>query len=246
MNMYNEFAFVYDEFMDDFDYKAWFGYIEEIYEKNNVKPKNVLEMACGTGNLSYYLAKKGYNLSCFDLSTEMLTIADNKLNQFNNVNLYRQNMIDFNMNRKYDSIVAVCDSINYILKDEDLKSTFENVYNHMEEDGLFIFDINSYYKLNEIIGNNTFIEDREDMFYSWENFYDQETDICKFYLNFFISLEDGFYERFIEEHFERAYKEEKILEMLEEVGFKDIKMYKGFTFENIDNKTERINFVVKK
>lgn len=246
MNMYNEFAYVYDDLMDDFDYEEWFKYIEEIYKKNNVQPKKILEMACGTGNLTYYLAQAGYDLSCFDLSSEMLARADNKLKEFNNVSLYKQNMVDFNMKEEYDSIICICDSLNYILEDSDIKETFKNVYDHLKKDGVFIFDINSYYKLNNIIGNNVFIEDREDIFYSWENFYDDESDICQFYLNFFISVGDGSYERFIEEHYERAYKEEFIIKMLEDIGFTDIKMYRAFTFDGIDDETERINFVVKK
>src|SRR5690606_23828828 len=136
----------------------------------------------GTGNLSYYLARERYNLVCFDLSPEMLTIAYEKLGKFKNVKLLNQNMIDFNISKKFDSVISICDSINYITRDDDLKKCFKNVYNHLKPNGVFIFDINSYYKLKTIIGNNTFIEDREDVFYTWQNYFDTEKELCEFYL----------------------------------------------------------------
>ena len=80
--MYDNFALLYDELMGDVDYKSWYLYIEKIFKKFNKKPKGLLEMACGTGSLSYYLAKGGYDLTCFDISSEMLSIAYNKLSLF--------------------------------------------------------------------------------------------------------------------------------------------------------------------
>lgn len=245
MYIYGKFASIYDELMDDFDYEAWFNYIEKIWEKTK-KPKNVLEMACGTGNLSYYIARNAYNLDCFDISDEMLSKAYNKMAEYKNVNIFNQDMIKFNLHKKYDSIVAICDSINYIIDDEDLLRTFKNVYDHLEDDGVFIFDINSYYKLKDIIGNNTFVEDREDVFYIWENYFDEDTRICDFYLTFFFLEEDGNYERFNEDHMERAYRVREVVDLLKKAGFNNIEYYEAFSFNEVHNQTERINFVVKK
>lgn len=245
MYIYGKFASVYDELMDDFNYKNWFNYIETIWEKTK-KPKNVLEMACGTGNLSYYIANAGYDLDCFDISNEMLSRAYNKMDGFKNVNIFNQDMVEFNLHKKYDSIVSICDSINYIVDDEKLLQTFTNVYNHLEDDGVFIFDINSYYKLKNIIGNNTFVEDREDVFYIWENYFDDDSRICDFYLTFFF-LEDGMmYERFNEDHMERAYMVKEIEELLNKAGFTNIEYYEAFTFDEANSETERINFIVRK
>src|SRR5690554_2449168 len=120
MNIYNEFANLYDELMGDFDYENWFNYIEEIFNRYNKSPKKVLEMACGTGNLSYYLASRGYQLTCFDLSEDMLSKAYAKLRRFKNIKLLNQNMVDFKFNESFDSIISICDSINYITENEDL------------------------------------------------------------------------------------------------------------------------------
>ena len=246
MNIYNKFAYLYDDLMVDFDYENWFNYIENIFEKYNKNPKKVLEMACGTGNLSYYLGKKGYKLTCFDLSEDMLSKAYEKLRRFKNVKLLNQDMVNFNFNENFDAVISICDSINYIIDEEDLIKTFNNVWNHLEEGGIFIFDINSYYKLKYIIGHNTFVEDRENIFYTWENYFDEDTDICDFYLTFFVSEDGENFLRFNEEHREKAYKTEEIVHMLKEAGFSKIDYYSAFTFDRPDEKTERINFVAIK
>ena len=225
MSNYGKFAKLYDELMTDFNYEDWFEYIKEIFKKFNIDPSRILEMACGTGNLSYYLAKEGYDLTCFDLSSDMLAKAYKKLRKYKNVEIMNQNMIDFNLKKTYDGIISICDSINYITKKEDLEKTFENVWKHLEKDGIFIFDINSYYKLKHIIGNNTFIEDREDVFYIWENFYNEKEDICEFYLTFFFKDNEVNYERFDETHIEKAYGVEEIEELLYKVGFTGVDYY---------------------
>lgn len=245
MDIYGDFASVYDELMDDFDYEKWFEYIEGIWSLK-ARPKKVLEMACGTGNLSYHIGEAGYTLDCFDLSDEMLAKANHKLNRFKNVNIFKQNMVDFNFYKKYDSVLAICDSINYIVEDEDLIQTFKNVYDHLEDGGSFIFDINSYYKLRHIVGENTFVEDRDDVLYTWENYFDEDTNICEFYLTFFFKEKDNLYRRFNEDHMERAYRTEEVVSFLKLAGFTDIEYYQAFTFDEVEEETERINFIVRK
>lgn len=250
--MYKKFAYIYDKLMDDFDYELWSNYIEDIFEKKELEPKDILVMACGTGNLSEKLLQKGYNLTCFDLSSDMLAVADQKLNKYKDVKLLQQNMIEFNIGKKFDSVLAICDSINYILELEELIKTFKNVYNHLEDGGVFIFDINSHYKINHILKDNIFIEDREDVFYTWENYYDDETDICQYYLNFFVSENNGeTYERFIEVHYEKAWTIKEIEEALNLAGFKHWDIYREWTFKEMshdveNNDAERIHFAVSK
>lgn len=243
--MYNEFASLYDELMTDIDYKEWYMYIENIFHRFGKEPKSILEMACGTGNLSYYLSMKGYDLTCFDLSSEMLSIAYNKLRKFKNVKLLNQNMLNFCINKKFDIVLSICDSINYIRYKDDLLLTFKNVREHLNEGGIFIFDINSYYKLKHIIGNNTFVEDKEDIFYVWQNYFDDINNIAEFYLTFFVSDGENKHTRFDEEHFEKAYHKDEIIELLELASFKQIYCFDGFTFNEPNEKSERINFVAR-
>lgn len=244
--MYDNFAYIYDELMDDFDYKEWFEYIKEIFKGYNKSPVNILEMACGTGSLSYYIGKEGYKLTCFDLSDEMLSIAYDKLKRLKNVKILKQDMTDFNINKKFDSIISICDSINYILDENDLLATFTNAYNHLNDDGIFIFDINSYYKLREVIGHNTFVEDRDNIFYTWQNYFDEEKNISEFYLTFFYSEDGENFTRFDEVHQEKAYRIGEIEAMLKRAGFLNIDVYDAFTFDRPGELSERINFVATK
>lgn len=243
--MYTDFASLYDELMDDVDYKSWYLYIESIFKKFKKNPKKLLEMACGTGNLSYYLAKNGYDLTCFDLSLEMLSIADSKLNEFKNIRFLNQNMIDFNIGEEYDAVISICDSINYILDETNLLKTFKNVKKHLNKDGIFIFDINSYHKLSHIIGFNTFVEEKEHLYYIWQNYFDKNANIAEFYLTFFVQGKDNKYIKFNEEHLQRAYKIDEIIKMLELASFTEIKFFDGITFEKANDKCERITFVAQ-
>ena len=174
----------------------------------------------------------------------MLSVAYNKLSKFNNVSLLKQNMVNFHIGKKFDSIISICDSINYIINKEDLLNTFKKAREHLNDDGILIFDINSYSKLKNIIGENTFIEDTEDVFYTWENYFDEENSICKFFLTFFVKNKNGSYRRFDEEHIERAYHIEEIVDLLKKAKFSHIYYYDAFTFDEPKKESERINFVV--
>ncbi|HSH35281.1 class I SAM-dependent methyltransferase [Schnuerera sp.] len=241
--MYKDFAFLYDQLMADIDYKEWYLYIKNILARFNKEPKSILEMACGTGNLSYYFAKDGYDLTCFDLSSDMLSIAYNKLRKFKNITILNQNMIDFKLDRKYDGILSICDSINYIVNKDDLLQVFKNVKSHLNLDGIFIFDINSHYKLKEIIGTNTFVEDREDLLYIWQNYFDEKNNMGEFYLTFFVKEDNGQYRRFDEEHLEKAYRIDEIVELLKLADFSEIHCFHEFTFEKPFETSERVSFV---
>jgi len=245
MSSYERFAYIYDELMNDFDYVNWAKYINEIITKENRVVKNVLEMACGTGSLTKELLKSGYNVDAFDLSVDMLAIARDKLKSHKNCRLFNLDMTKFRINKKYDLVISACDSINYILQEELILEAFKNAYDHLEEEGLFVFDINSYYKLTVVLGNNVFIEDRDDIFYTWDNHLDTDTNIVDFYLTFFVKNE-SLYNRFDEHHREKAYKYERIMELLHTSGFSDVKAYQGFSFDGVKANTERINFVAKK
>lgn len=244
--MYGEFAHYYDELMNDVDYKDWYCYIESILKKFNKDPKEILEMACGTGNFTYYLCKKGYKVTCFDVSSEMLSVAYNKLSKFKRIDILRQDMRNFNINKKFDVILSLCDSINYITNDDELLKTFKNVNKHLENDGIFIFDINSYYKLSEIIGDNIFVEDRNEIFYIWQNEFDKKNKLANFYLTFFIKTEQENYIRFDENHIERAYSIDEIKYLLKKANFKETFCYCDFTVSEPKKDSERIHFIALK
>jgi SAM-dependent methyltransferase len=246
MDNYGQFANIYDKLMDDFDYSKWSEYIIEILEKNNIQTNKILELACGTGNLTEELLKRGYKVDAFDLSNDMLIQAQQKLSKFKNLKLFHMDMTDFKLSSTYDVAISICDSLNYILDVEDLKKAFDNVYSHLNPGGIFIFDINSQYKIQTVLGNNIFIEDRDDVFYTWDNKFDEKTKVGEYYLTFFTSSDENKYKRFDEIHKQRAYSTDEICTNLERAGFKNIQTTTAFGFEKTTETTERINFVAIK
>lgn len=245
MYSYKDFAYLYDKLMDDVDYKKWFEYILKILKKSEIVTKKVLELACGTGNFTKYLCDSGYEVTCFDLSEDMLSIAYDKLNMYRNITILKQDMRYFNFNKKFDMVISVCDGINYITTYDDLVNVFKRVNLHLNEKGIFIFDISSYYKLHEIIGNNTFVEEKDNIFYVWENYFDEQNNICEMYLTFFVKQGEK-YIRFDESHIQKAYSVNEVVNALKEAGFKYIDYYESFTFNKPNNESERIHFIVSK
>lgn len=245
MDAYIGFAYIYDKLMQDVDYANWMEFIKKIMLAYDRKPHEVLEMGCGTGNFTDLLCKEGYNVTAFDLSEDMLSVAYNKLDSYRNIQFLKQNMTDFCINKKFDTIISVCDSVNYITEYSDLEKTFDNVYAHLDSNGIFIFDINSYYKLEHIIGSNIFVEDNEEVFYVWENDFNEIDNTCEFYITFFVK-EQGLYKRFDELHVERAYTTLEINNALKKAGFKTIQVYDGYSDKSPNYESERLTFIALK
>ncbi|WP_042276153.1 class I SAM-dependent DNA methyltransferase [[Clostridium] dakarense] len=248
MKQYKDFAFIYDELMNEVDYDGWVKYIEDIIKSENVKVQNILELACGTGNMTIPLTKKNYDIAAIDISEEMLSVAREKAEKEGvELVLLQQDLaeLDFDI-PNLDCILCACDGFNYITYDDDLEHVFKKSYELLKKDGLFIFDISSFYKLSTILGNNMYGENREEIAYMWQNYFDEEENLVEMELAFFIKDEDGKFERFEEVHQQRAYTQEEIIDLLKVAGFEHIKTYADFTFESPSGEDERIFFVCKK
>lgn len=246
-NMYKRFSDFYDQLVFDIDYNKYSNNIIEILSKNGIQNGQLLEIACGTGNLTEQLAKnEDFNILAFDYSSEMLNHAFTKLIDFENVNIVLQDMYKFNYELyEFDAVITLLDVINYITKKEKLEELFTNIYKSLKKDGVFIFDLNSRYKLLEVLGNNHYIYEKDDIFYTWEN--QLEDNLIYFNLNFFIKdAKNNSYERFTEEQVERYYSIEEIIEILENTGFSQIEYFDEDGGKYKDNKTQRILFSAKK
>jgi len=242
---YGNFAYYYDMLMDDMDYDGWSDYIKSIVDMHGVMYKDILEMACGTGNMAVRMAKKGYNVTAFDISEDMLSVAYNKAKDGGaDLRLLCQDMRNIDLNDEFGIILCLCDSINYITDEEDLRYIFRWVYAHLKPGGLFIFDINSSYKLRNVIGDNTFTYNEEDLSYIWDNYLADE-DTVEFYITFFVR-EGELYKKFDELHIEKIYETGEIVSMLKDSGFLEVDTNEAFTFDNVTEITERINFTAIK
>ncbi len=241
--MYNDFAYVYDRLINDVDYKEWADYYFKIFQRYGLNPKLGLDLGCGTGNLTLELANRGIEMTGVDLSEDMLMVAREKSEGLDILYL-NQDMTEFELYGTVDFIVSSLDCVNYITDKRDLLKVMKLVNNYLDPGGLFIFDINTRYKLESIIGDNTFILENDDCFCSWQNEYDKKRKLSDFYLTFFLKDGEG-YTRFDEQHTQRAYEIEEIKALIESSGMRLLKVYHDRSFENPKKNSERVFFVVQ-
>lgn len=241
---YLKFAKIYDKLIYDVDYDKIVDFINREKEKYNIQGNSLLELGCGTGNITSKL--NGYNIIAMDNSDEMLSLAREKSFGRRNIRFLQGDIRDFSLNKDFDMAIAVLDVFNYITEYDDLLTVFDLVYKHLKKDGLFIFDVNSAYKISEFIGNNIFSDEVDDTLYVWQGSFDEETKINEYLLTFFQKVSGSNYERFDEAHRERAYTLEEIYTALDQKGFTEIKVYDSYTYKEVSDKTLRLTFVARK
>ncbi len=245
MSIYEGFASVYDIMQSDVDYDKWAKALSEISKAHVRQPRTVLELACGTGTLAIELSKQGFICEGVDISEEMLAIANHKaIESVQRIRFLCQDIQAFNTGKKYDVIFSMCDGFNYLTEDGGMVNAFKAVHKHLNDDGIFIFDLSSKYKLSQIIGNNTFAETFEDTSYIWENEFDEIENLLHFTLTLFVK--DGeLYERFEEYHTQRAYAYGEVLNLILPF-FEVLKTVDGDTFEAVTQTSQRLCFICKK
>lgn len=243
MNSYTDFSQYYDGFMhEDFNYEQITDYIENIFTIYGINPNLVCELACGTGNITLPLARRGYEMIAVDKSYEMLDIARKKSN--GDVLFLNQDMTKLDLYGSVDAVICMIDGINYILNPYSLFNMFKRIKTcFLEPGGIFLFDISSEYKLKKQIGNNTFVYSGDEVFYSWENRFVK--NMSDMYLTFFVKNKNGSYKRFAERHVQRAYRKDEIIKMLKKAGFSKIDTFDGMTFSQVKENSDRIVFAAR-
>ncbi|MBQ8541551.1 MAG: class I SAM-dependent methyltransferase [Clostridia bacterium] len=243
--MYQDFAYLYDALQQDVPYEQFVEYYVKIIEKFGGEKGLCLDLGCGTGNMSMLLDALGFDVIGVDSSVDMLEVAREKaMEEERSILFLNQDMTQFELYGTVATVVSTLDCINYITDKEALLKVFKLVNNYLDPKGLFIFDINSEYKLEHILGDNTYVSDDEDIFYSWQNNYDKESKICTFDLTFFEKDEDVYY-RYDETHYERAYSVDEITELLTKAGLEVVAVYDNLSFNAPNEKSERIFFVAR-
>ena len=158
--MYNRFAYLYDELINDVNYEEWLDYYFKIFQRYGLKPSLGLDLGCGTGNLTTLFSDKGVEMTGVDISEDMLMVAREK-SEGRDILYLNQDMREFELYGTVDFIVSSLDCVNYITDKRDLLKVMKLANNYPNPGGLFIFDINTPYKLENVIGNNTFILENE-------------------------------------------------------------------------------------
>ncbi len=247
MESYSGFAKVYDLFMDNIPYEEWTDYVKELLTEEGITEGILLDLGCGTGSVTELLAKSGFDMIGIDNSEEMLEIAMEKREKSRFDILYLlQDMRAFELYGTVKGVVSICDSMNYILEDEDLLDVFRLVHNYLDNEGIFIFDMNTMYKYEEILSDKTFAEDREESSFIWENYYDEEEAINQYDLSLFVREEDGRYRKYEETHLQRAYEQDRVEALIKESGLELLHVYDAFTRDLPAEDSQRIYFVCRR
>ena len=243
MEMYEDFALVYDRFMDETPYEEWCQFVVGRLKQDQITDGILLDLGCGTGSMTELLAKQGYDMIGVDLSDSMLDIAIEKRAQSGHNILYlQQDMREFELYGTVRAVICLCDSLNYLLEEDDLLTTFKLVNNYLDPNGLFIFDFNTVYKYETVIGDATIAENRDNCSFIWENFYDSEDQINEYDLTIFVEEDqkEGLYRRFTETHYQRGYRLDQIRRLLEESGLVFVEALDADTMQEVTEKSERV------
>lgn len=250
---YNAIAAVYDKLNADLDYEAWADFFEECFSKYlKDRPEIILDLACGTGRMTRTLAARGYDMIGVDGSEDMLSEA--YMQGGERILYLLQDMREFELYGTVGAVVCCLDSINYLLTEKDVEQTFRGVHNYLDPDGLFLFDVNTPYKFENIYGDQAYIleDDVDDengetraVYCGWQNQYDKESGLCDFYLSLFEEDEEGAYIRSDEHQRERCYSLEKIKEILQKTGFELLGVYSDWDFNGGRDSDERWYIVAR-
>ncbi len=246
-NSYRKFAEYYDILTENVDCKSRMDEINSLFQKysDNTDEKILLDLACGTGSMSEEAEKLGYDVIGVDCSEEMLFEAVNKkYEKALDIQYVKQDMRKLDLYGGVDITICILDSLNHLSGFEDVKKVFERVFMFTNEGGLFIFDMNTPYKHRNVLADNAFIFETDDVFVAWENEFSEKDCKVDITLNFFEKTHNN-YKRYTENFSELAYEKEDIIKACEEVGFKLMETIPKYEQES-DEQPERIVYVLKK
>lgn len=244
---YSSFACVYDALMKNADYKARADRICKILGDYNIKGGLLLDLACGTGELSRELSRRGYEVIGTDASPEMLSIAQMKAaSEGENILFLCQKMQETDLYGTVGAIVCTLDSINHLTSFDELRETFSKLKNFIDIGGIMIFDVNTPYKHKYVLGNNTFVYDEPGVFCVWQNtlFADEKT--VGISLDFFVKEGGEKYTRKSESFKECAFSRKELETAFSNASFALEAVYKEGAFLPPDETTEREIYVIKR
>jgi SAM-dependent methyltransferase len=235
---------LYDELMFGVPYDDWVGYLHRLFEQWQVSPKRVLDLACGTGNVSEILAKEGCAVVGVDIAPAMIAEARRKAAESKLPLLYYvQDAAELTLPSKdFD----LCVSLNYILQPERLALAIQRVAEHLRPEGLFIFDMNSEFALQNRFFDQDNLRTEERLRYDWDSDYLPGSRLCCVRMKFWVREESGLDRTFEETHWQFAYREDEIRAMLDAAGFREIKTYQAYTLRPPHRTSDRLFYVARK
>lgn len=248
--IYDKYAEIYDATGQDEFGKRMLVDLHKILKEVGIQPSRALDLACGTGTVAVLLAQEGIEAWGVDASDKMLSVARRKAELLHlPVTFVKQDMRCLNLGRTFDLITCFYDAINYILSESELQTVFDRVAEHLNPDGLFVFDANTISALRDVWGNNSFADDDGDVAYIWNNRYDPETGLATLTATFFVKrpqIGENMYERFVEVHVEKGYPIKLLELMLQRAGLTVITQYAHGKARPATEGDTRVVFVAQK
>ncbi|MCK9225622.1 MAG: class I SAM-dependent methyltransferase [Candidatus Muirbacterium halophilum] len=240
--MYKEFSQFYDKIMDNVPYDEWASFIIKKIHQHSPQCKNILDIACGTGNITYYL-KQEFKVTGTDISNNMLSIAKQKNPECNFIKADMSKNLP--ITEKFDAITCIYDSLNYLATEEQLYTFFENCKKNLNKGGILIFDIITMAKIRNLFKNNVFTMENKDFFSIWYNKFVTK-DLFINDLVFFIRNNDDKYTKYKEKHKRRIFSGEIILDSAKKNSFVFKANYDGFSENKTDKYSERILYIFRR
>ena len=242
---YTVLARCYDRLTGDVEYEKWADYLERHFRKLKRPVRSVVELGCGTGSLTRLLAERGYRMTAVDLSPDMLAVADQKCGGLG-VLFLCQDMSRLALLEPADAVVSCLDSVNYVTRPAAVKRTFQRVYKALSPGGLFLFDINSPAKLENLDGQ-VFLDETDDTYCVWRAEFSRRSRICSYFMDIFrLDGATGQWNRGGELHRERAYTAEELTAMLTQAGFREIRTWGNLKMRPPRAGEPRIFFTARK
>ena len=242
MSGYGDFAEAYDALTFNVPYDEIADYYAGIL-RGLTDGRRVLDMGCGTGNLTVRLAKRGFDVIGQDASPDMLTYAAAKSSE---VTWICQKMEETELGEEVDAMISTLDSINHLPDREAVQRCFQRAFENLKKGGAFVFDVNTVKKHRETLGENTFVYDVDGVYCVWQNTYDQTDNGVDIELDLFFEEEDGSYSRGFERFREIAFSEGELREMLMKAGFEVVNVWEYLTFNAPNNESEKLLILSKK
>ncbi len=250
----------YDELMDIVPYEAWVDYVSTLFLLADHEPSRVLDAACGTGNVSFKMARRGWNVTGVDLSSAMIEVAQAKAQNlaprdvpphflagdfFPAPRFICDDLTTFDLNEAFDSATCLYDSLNYIIEPEKLQLAFARIAAHVEQGGVFVFDMNSDWAFKADLFTQSNLDLRRDLNYEWRADFDPESRICSVHM-MFRRRANGVTQTFYETHRERAYEREEVETMLRETGWDLLRSFDAYTLNPPHARSERWYFLARR
>ena len=245
MDAYHALAASYDRLTNDVDYEATVEFYMQILQRENLRPRTAVDLACGTGSVTEILARKGYAVTGVDMSEEMLTEAFQKVQDMDHPpHFICQKLQDLYLPKGVDMAVCALDSLDYITNPSDCAEAIRRTYKVLNPGGIFIFDVNTPEKLRAM-DDQIFLDEDDDVYCVWRGEFDEDTNICTYAMDLF-QRQGGLWQRSYEEHCEYAYSRQQLTEYLKAAGFTHIEVYADRKFEEPAAGEQRMYFKARK